>query len=204
MAIAAVILAAGASSRMGRAKQLLQVEGESFVRRAARAARDAGCEPVVVVTGAHADLVRDELRSHHVIECENTEWASGPASSVRSGIAAVLAVDPGASAAVFLVCDQPGVDRGVVEKLLDAYRETAARVVASAYAGTLGVPALFDRSLFDELANVDGSGGAKQVIARHAEEAAVIPFPQGEVDIDTPDDYERLVNFGLPAATGHG
>ncbi len=83
---------------------------------------------------------------------------------------------------------QPHVSAEVVTRLLHEHRATGRAIVASAYGESFGVPALFDRSLFDELARLEGAAGAKQVIARHASEATFIPFAGGEVDVDTPDD----------------
>lgn len=188
----AVVLAAGASSRMGRPKQTLRYRGESLLRRAALAALFAGCRPVVVVTGAHAELSRRELDGLDVREVSNPLWETGMASSVRAGVEALTSADPDADAAVLLLCDQPHVTADVIALLIEAHRSTGSPVVASAYGGSFGVPALFGRSVFAELARLDGAAGAKQVIKKYAAEAHFLPFPGGEVDVDTPDDFSRL------------
>lgn len=188
--VGAVVLAAGSSSRMGSPKQTLQFRGESLLRRVAVAALSAGCRPVIVVTGANAELSRGELDGLDVREVLNTEWETGMASSVRAGVEALDGTD--ADAVVLLLCDQPHVTAEVIADLVAAHRATGSHVVASTYGGSLGVPALFDRSLFAELARLEGAGGAKQVIKRHASEAHFLPFPNGEVDVDTPDDFSRL------------
>lgn len=190
--VGAIVLAAGSSSRMGTPKQLLVFGGETLVRRAALAALGAGCRPVVVVTGAHAELTRNELGGLDVREELNARWETGMASSVRAGVGALVESDAGASAVVLMLCDQPYVTSDVVAALVSAHRATGSAVVASAYGGGFGVPALFDRTLFAELARLEGRAGAKQLIERHAGRAHLVPFPEGRIDVDTPDDFARL------------
>jgi molybdenum cofactor cytidylyltransferase len=188
--VGAVVLAAGASSRMGVPKQTLQFRGQSMLRRAALAALGAGCRPVIVVTGANAELSRGELDGLDVREVLNTSWETGMASSVRAGVEALASAD--ADAVVLMLCDQPHVTAEVISGLVAAHRANGSPLVASTYGGSFGVPALFSRTLFAELARLEGGTGAKQVIKRHASEAHFLPFPSGEVDVDTPDDFSRL------------
>jgi molybdenum cofactor cytidylyltransferase len=188
-----VILAAGSSSRMGVPKQTLQFRGETLLRRAALAALGAGCRPVIVVTGAHAEESRGELRGLNVLEVVNTLWETGMASSIRAGVEGLVGADPEAAAAVLMLCDQPHVNAKVIYGLVAAHRTTGRPVVASAYGESFGVPALFGRALFAELARLEGAAGAKQVIKRHAAQAHFLPFRGGEVDVDTPDDFSRLI-----------
>ncbi|HEV3471302.1 MAG TPA: nucleotidyltransferase family protein [Pyrinomonadaceae bacterium] len=190
--VGAVILAAGSSSRMGRPKQSLTFGGLSLLRRAALAALGAGCRPVVVVTGAHAEQSRGELRGLDVREAVNERWETGMASSVRAGLETLLRADAGAAAVVLMLCDQPYVTAEVVGRLVAAHRATGSPVVASRYGGSFGAPALFARAVFAELARLEGEAGAKQVIKSHAAEAHYVPFPGGEMDVDTPDDFSRL------------
>ena len=195
--VGAVVLAAGSSSRMGSPKQTLRYRGESLLRRAALAALGAGCRPVVVVTGAHAGPSRRELEGLDVLEVSNPLWETGMASSVRAGIEGLSGAAPDACAAVLMLCDQPHVNAQIIGGLVAAHRETGSPVVASEYGGGFGVPALFDRTLFAELARLEGAAGAKQVIKRHASEARFLPFPGGEVDVDTPEDFSRLTAEGV-------
>ena len=191
--VGAVVLAAGSSSRMGMPKQLLQFQGQTLLRRAALAALGAGCRPVVVVTGAHAGRTREELRGLDVLEVLNELWETGMASSVRAGVSALTESD--ASAVVLTLCDQPHVTSETINALVAAHRATGSPVVASEYGGSVGVPALFGRSLFHELMLLEGQEGAKQVIKRHAREARFVAFPGGETDVDTPDDFARLLGL---------
>jgi molybdenum cofactor cytidylyltransferase len=188
----AIILAAGASTRMGVPKQMLQVGGEPMLRRAAHAAIEAGCRPVVVVTGAHTAASRKALCGLEVREAKNEQWESGMASSVRVGIEAIIATNPQIAALVLMVCDQPYVTRDVIAGLVRASRETNCSIVASRYGRSYGVPALFRRTHFGELMRLKGAGGAKTIIREHRRQLHLVPFPEGKIDIDTPEDFARL------------
>jgi molybdenum cofactor cytidylyltransferase len=190
--IGAVVLAAGSASRMGRPKQALRFDGQSLLRRASLAALGGGCSPVIVVTGAYAELSRSELNGLDVREVFNPDWRTGMASSIRTGLEGLLAANPSAGAAVFLVCDQPRVTADVISGLIAAHCGTQRPVIVSSYGGGLGVPALFDRNLFAQLARLEGIAGAKHVIEENASDAYFLPFPGGELDVDTPDDFSRL------------
>ena len=191
--IGAVVLAAGSASRMGRPKQALQYRGQSLLRRASLAALAGGCRPVIVVTGAYAEISRSELNGLEVREVFNPQWQKGMASSIRTGLEGLLTANPEAGAAVFLLCDQPRMTARIISDLIAAHRRTRRPVIASSYGGSLGVPALFGRSLFARLRRLEGSAGAKQVIQEGASDAHFLPFPGGEVDVDTPDDFSRLI-----------
>jgi molybdenum cofactor cytidylyltransferase len=191
--VCAVILAAGSSSRMGSPKQTLQFRGKSLLRHAALSALGAGCRPVIVVTGANAELSRRELDGLDVQEVLNTGWETGMASSIRAGIEALASADADTDAAILLLCDQPHVTDNVIASLVEAHRATGRPVVASTYGGSFGVPALFSRTLFAELTRLEGKSGAKEVIKRHASEAHFLLFQNGDVDVDTPDDFSRLI-----------
>jgi molybdenum cofactor cytidylyltransferase len=196
--VAAVVLAAGGSSRMGQPKQLLPFRGRSLLQHAAEVARDAGCDPVVVVLGANADRLRAELDGRAVTVAENPDWGDGPGTSVRTGAAAAEAA--GTDAIVFLLCDQPLVDAEHVVRLIAAQRESGKPMAASGYSGTTGVPAVFARECFADLRALARAAGAKQLLARRPDAVAVVPFPAGAVDLDTPEDY---TNFTVGEAHGH-
>ena len=190
--VAAVILAAGASMRFGRPKQLLYYDGRSLLRRAAEAVANSTCRPIVAVLGAFAAPCAEELRGLRIHLTENATWTEGLGASLRTGIEAVSAVAPDAAAAVVTLCDQPFLSPQGIDALVRRYRESGAPIVASAYAGTLGVPALFDRSLFERLRSVRGDGGARRIIESFQGDVAAVPFPEGKIDIDTPQDFEAL------------
>ena len=122
---------------------------------------------MVVVTGADAASAREALRGLDVQEAENQQWESGISSSVRVGIEALITASPQTAAVVLMLCDQPFVTREIIARLVAAYRETGRSIVASRYGGSYGVPALFEKAHFAELATLEGTAGAKQVIQKH-------------------------------------
>ena len=186
MKVGAVVLAAGRSQRFGRPKQLLLYDGQTLVRRAARAAL-AVRGRVVVVAGREQEMIALELLGLPVTVVPNESWERGIGSSVRCGLDAL----PECDAAVIVTCDQPRVDGSVIQQLIAEHAKSGKPIVASAYAGTLGVPALFARWMFDELRSLPDDKGAKSIILRHRDEVATVDFPAGALDIDTPEDYER-------------
>ncbi len=185
----AVILAAGGSTRLGRPKQLLELDGEPLVRRAARAAAEAGYAPVVVVVGAAAAEVGAALAEGPFEVVENPGWRAGVASSIRRGLAAVLALRPDVSGVLLAVCDQPRVGAAHLAALAAVLDDGVHSIAASSYAGTLGVPALFERATFGELEALVGDQGAKPVVTREPGRVAAVPLPGGEWDVDTEVDW---------------
>jgi molybdenum cofactor cytidylyltransferase len=146
--IGAVILAAGGSSRFGQPKQLIPFRGKSLIRRTVDAASQAGCSPVVVVIGSDDEKLRRELDHAGVVTVQNAQWQRGIGSSLRCGIQGLTHTSPDVEASVLLVCDQPAVDVRVIERLIGLRETTGKSIVAASYADTLGVPALFNRSVF--------------------------------------------------------
>jgi molybdenum cofactor cytidylyltransferase len=194
--IGAVILAAGESSRLGQPKQLIQFRGKTLVRRIVDAAGEAGCSPKVVVIGSDKDKVARELEQTNAVIVENVNWKNGMGTSIRSAVQHLIDIAPNVEAILLLVCDQPFVDSRAIEQLIALREKTKKAVVTSSYAGTLGVPALFDRSCAEELLGLDDADGAKSIILSNHDRVAEFPFPQGKIDIDTFADYERLIAQG--------
>jgi molybdenum cofactor cytidylyltransferase len=190
--IGAVILAAGGSSRFGRPKQLIPLRGKSLIRRIIDAACEAGCSPVVVVIGSDGEKLHREIDRTSVVRVQNEQWQHGIGSSIRCGIRGLIKNAPSVKASVLLVCDQPAVDARVIERLIALRQTTRKSIIASSYADTLGVPALFDRSFFPELLSLNDKAGAKSIISRNRNRVEEFAFPQGEVDIDTWEDWEKF------------
>ena len=183
--IGGVILAAGGSTRMGEPKQVLELQDEPLVHAAVRAAQEGGCDIVCVVTGNAREAVEAAVADLGPVLAHNETWRSGMGGSVRHGVRAVLP----ASAVVLLACDQPAVTAETIRSLIDAHDRTGQRIVASRYAGTLGVPAIFDQSCFGELCALAGDRGAKTLIQADLARVAMVDFPDGAHDLDSPDDF---------------
>lgn len=189
--IAAIVLAAGASARMGRPKLLLTHRGVPLLRRAVDAALRAGCDDVVVVLGADREQYLPVLKGTPARIVHNPEFAQGMSTSIRAGIEA-LPEETGA--AVILLSDQPFLDDGVIRRLIETYRMSGKKIVACAYGGVRGVPVLFDRALFLELLLLEGDQGARQVMATYPNHIAEVEIPLAAArDVDTPDDARRLL-----------
>ncbi|HTU51919.1 MAG TPA: nucleotidyltransferase family protein [Acidobacteriaceae bacterium] len=206
-AIPVILLAAGASTRLGQPKQLLRLPafgGETLLDHAVALAREAGAAPIFVVLGAHAEEIILECELLDCILVRNEAWSEGMASSLRVGVTAVLENAPAASGAMVLVCDQPGLSAEHLGRLLDAHREHRHRIAASRYAGRTGVPAIFPRVLFPALLELQGDQGARALLQQSGAAIHAIDFPGGELDLDSPEDLQRLqvdVSTRPPAKT---
>lgn len=190
--IGLMILAAGASTRMGTPKQLLAYRGCTLIRHMAEVAMASVCQPIAVVLGANAERIKPEVSQLPVQIVQNQRWEEGMSSSIRVGLKALLTMNPNLEAVVILLCDQPFVSSQTLNQLVEAYRLTGKPIIASEYGGTFGVPALFNCTLFSELMALKSTEGAKQLIKRNIHEVFKVPFPEGAIDIDTPKDYEQL------------
>ena len=185
----AVILAAGASSRMGQPKQLLPIAGDALVIRAVKAALDSSAWPVVVVLGANAEKIRPLLVRHPIIIVENAAWIEGMASSIRTGISTLRQFSRRLEAALVTLCDQPGLTADVIAQLVQTQRTTKGRIVASRYNGRNGAPALFMREQFTALENLTGEEGARALLNGRPDLSVSVDLPALAADVDTPADY---------------
>lgn len=197
MPIPAIILAAGNSVRLGQPKQLLRPDtfgGEAFIERTIRFAVEAEAFPIFVVLGAHAEAIEQAANLSQATVLHNGDWAEGIAGSLRYGVHAVIAQTPQAAGALLMVCDQPALSAEHLRLLLVAHRANAETIASSCYAGHCGVPAVVPRSMFPLLLNLTGDRGARIIFQQQKHPIQAIEFPDGEWDIDTMEDLERLEN----------
>lgn len=188
--IAAVILAAGASRRIGRPKLLLTYQGVPLLRRAVDAAAAAGCAQILVVLGADRYRYRPLLEGTPAREVYNKDYSEGMSSSLRAGIHAIAARS---DAAIVMLADQPRIDAQILRRLIATYRASGRRIVASQYGPVTGAPTLFDRALFLELLLLEGDQGARAVVDTHPGEVAVVEIPPvAGADVDVPEDVVGL------------
>lgn len=190
--IGIIILAAGESKRMGLPKQLLNIEGVSLIRRTAEVALATDCYPVVLVIGAHKAQLAHEIIDLPLTVIDNQMWHEGMASSVKMGLAGLYMTYKDVEAVIMLVCDQPYISVSLLERMIEIYRTKKPPIVACKYEDQVGVPALFDRKLFEELLSLTGDKGAKPVLMNHLDEAYLLTFEAGSIDLDTPEDYKNF------------
>lgn len=199
MKVGIIIPAAGSSSRMnGEPKQLLEFKGRSLLRGAAETALAADCRPVLVVLGANAERLRSEIRDLPLTIEINENWAQGMGNSIKAGLSKLTEIETGLDAVIISLCDQPLITKEIYNRLIKVHQETRKPIAASEYKNTVGVPALFARSMFDELLRLKDDAGAKFVIKKNPALVEKINVPEAASDVDSKQDYERLLqNSGV-------
>jgi len=186
---AVILLAAGGSRRLGAPKQLVVVDGEPLVRRAARAALETGPAQALIVVGARADEVWAAVADLAIMRVDCAAWAAGLSASMQAGL---HRLDPAVDAALFVLCDQPALDVSHLRTLVARWSSAPQRAAASAYAGTLGVPAVLPRSWFSGLLALSGDRGARELLRSRPHEVSAVEAPTLAADLDRAADLERL------------
>jgi len=190
--IAGIILAAGESRRFGKPKQLLDWKGQPFVRAVAQTAIRAGLSPVVVVTGSNAEQVKAIISDLPVTIVHNKNWQGGQSSSIKEGIKAITSSQAGG--AIFLLSDQPQVNPAIIHALIEKHAERLYPVVAPMILDRRGNPILFDCVTFSDLMTIEGDTGGRAIFHKHKVE--YLPWHDDSLllDVDTPEQYQRLIN----------
>lgn len=186
-----VILAAGASRRLQQAKQSLPYQGTTLLQHSIQVALSAPVHPVIVVSAPGTGVAVAENERLHWVFNHNRE--EGMASSIHCGLSYLLNREPGIEGAILMVCDQPYVTTELLNSLFTACEQENRMIAACSYKNTIGTPVLFRKSFFPRLTALKGDEGAKRIIRQHLDQVAIVPFPKGEIDIDTMEDYERLL-----------
>ena len=187
MTIAAIVLAAGGSTRLGRPKQLVEYDGEMLLARAVRLAKEAGASPVVVVLGAEFEAITAAVDLSGATVVRNENWALGIASSIQEGL---REAESGVDGVLVMTCDQPRLTAGYLREMFREFSRE--EVIASVYAGTRGVPAIFPRVAFAQMYALRGDMGARVLLKAPPWKVVEVSFPGGEVDVDTPEDLGKL------------
>jgi len=185
--IGLLLLATGASTRLGQPKQLLHFQGQTLIERSIHTALATDVSERLVVLGAHAAQIMPEIVSLNIEKVTNPYWEEGIASSIRLGVKQLVQKRPDLEAVVIMHCDQPSVTPALLNQLIEVYRQTAMMLVVSADENMLGVPALFAHGTFYKLLALQGDKGAESLIPDYEGQTGTIPFPQGQ----TLEDYQE-------------
>lgn len=204
MKIGAIILAAGASTRMGTSKQMLEIQGENLLTRTIKTVAAAGIDDMAIVLGAREQTHRAVLGAYKADIVINTDWERGMGSSIKRGLKYLMASQADLDAAIIFVCDQPMLTSDIISEIVSAFLTTKKPIVASGYSDSAGVPALFARSLFTTLNDLPDDQGAKKIIKQHPADVVMVPFPGGEIDLDTIEDYQKFVSAAKTDAQSGG
>jgi molybdenum cofactor cytidylyltransferase len=190
MKISVLILAAGNSSRLGHPKQLVEFEGQTLIERITHTAL-AVSDSVSIVLGANIDLIKPVLEpfSDRIEIIENALWQEGMGTSIRVGVEKIAQKS---DAILILLSDQPLISQVLLQNMMQTFANSKQTIVACDYGTEIGVPMLFDKSIFPELLMLYGDIGAKSFLKHYSQKIAKINFEQGLLDIDTPEDIEKL------------
>jgi len=196
--VGAIVLAAGRSTRMGEAKQLLRLGESTVLGQTLENVRGAGVDEIVLVLGFSAQTIREQLPisvTEGLKIVVNQAYEQGMASSLREGISAL---DPQTEAALVVLADQPFIRPETLNRLIEEHRRTNAQIVIPLYKGSRGNPVLLDRSVFPEVMALDGDVGCRAIFGSHLEGIVKVEVADVGIllDIDNKDDYERLQRFG--------
>lgn len=187
-----MILAAGNSSRLGRPKQLLAYKNQPLLQVVLDAALQTAFHPVTMVLGAYKNEIAKQINGtiNYVI---NDHWQEGMGSSIAAGLAATLKLSPGIQQVIIAVSDQAFISKEIFERLYQQQQLSAKGIVASQYGETAGTPVLFSKKYFSDLLSLKGDSGAKSILKTYLEDIETITFEKGEMDIDTEEDYKKLI-----------
>ncbi len=191
--LAILLLAAGSSSRLGQSKQLISINGEPLLLRSVNAAISSGIKKIVVVLGANEIAHRQAIEQLPIEIIFNPTWQKGMGNSLKVGLSHLLKKDMNLEGVITMVCDQPLITASHLNKLIERFKETKSLIVASFYSSSAGVPALFEKSLFEKMLSINDEHGAKKIINQYPDLVSVVDFPEGAIDIDTEEDVKKFL-----------
>lgn len=191
--IGIILLAAGSAVRMKKNKLLVKIGKKYLLENALSEAQKSNADFVTVVLGAYAEDNFKVVEKYPFETIFNKKWEDGIGCSIKSGLQKALKSHPEMDAIVISVCDQPFLSKEIFDGLIDTYKKNDKKIIVSGYANSIGVPVLYDKSLFSDLLNIPDQYGAKKYVIETAaqEIIATFPFPKGEIDIDTLEDLKN-------------
>ena len=188
--LSAIALAAGGSSRYGECKQLVEINGSSLVQLAVdKLSALFPNDRITVVVGANSEAVAQAVSDLLVNIVVNEHWQQGLASSLKTGL---NSVEPDCRAVMITLCDQALVTEEHLRRLLDLWFAFPSEITASAYAGTVGTPAVIPAEFYPQVLALEGDTGAKSILENNAGRVRTLPIPEAEFDLDVPADLEKL------------
>lgn len=188
-----LVLAGGQSKRLGTPKQLLLYKGKTLLHTLLSTIQTITSERVFLVLGAYAAEISAQISDNQIQTIYNENWEEGMASSIRTGVAYIQQHFPSIDGIMIVVCDQPFLTTSQLLSLIEIQRNSGLPIAASAYKGVAGTPVLFHQSFFDTLLQLKGDKGARTIIQAHISAVATVPFEKGEIDIDTQEAYQQLL-----------
>ncbi|GAA4970707.1 nucleotidyltransferase family protein [Algibacter aquimarinus] len=193
MDISIVILAAGASSRMGSPKQLLNWGEDILLNHAINTALEVGNSEVIVVLGANQEIIKKAIQSNSIVILQNDEWKKGLGKSIACAVNYILKLKPQTQGVLITLADQPLINTDYLNKIISRFSSNENQIIATLYDNNIkGVPVLFDKIYFQELSNLIGDDGAKKLLKAHEYSVKTLKPPLKNVDLDSKEDYEKL------------
>ncbi|MEP6850630.1 MAG: nucleotidyltransferase family protein [Acidobacteriota bacterium] len=185
--VGGLLLAAGGSTRFGSPKQLAEFQGKTLLKQAAEAICGSGCSPVVVVLGASIEECKNEIEDLNLSIATNEQWQTGMASSIKTGLANLLKLEPDLDAVLITLMDQPLVTAEHLALMVERFKKDRPPIIATKYSDATGVPALFHRELFAELEKLAGEKGARELI-RSRDDLVTVQLGNAGFDVDVQSD----------------
>ncbi|MFZ1749143.1 MAG: nucleotidyltransferase family protein [Saprospiraceae bacterium] len=191
--IAIVILAAGESSRLGRPKQLLNIDGELLLQKTIDTVSASSADAKILVLGAYAADIIPQMDTKDIHTKINPHWQNGLSSSIKFGLRSTLDLAPDIEAILFTLSDQPYLNTALLDLIIQTHITSKTPIVHCRYELSSGPPTLFHKDMFTYLKDIDSSTGAKSVISRFSQKVAYVSFPKGSIDIDTLKDLDNYI-----------
>lgn len=192
MSTGILILAAGSASRMQQPKMLLPFGKGTILSHLLEETKAVHPKLICVVTGYYHTAMLPLLQTEPVMIVYNERWQEGMAGSIKTGLSALLEQQPELDSVMVLVSDQPFITRKLLLEMIETQQESGKAIVAAFYNGVKGTPVLFNKQYFHHLQELQGDKGAKSILQLVPDDIATVDFAEGEMDIDTPEDYERF------------
>jgi molybdenum cofactor cytidylyltransferase len=189
-----IILAAGKASRMGKPKALLAYKNHSFLLNTVHLAQSVNPKATITVIGHYFEQMSAYCKQYDIPYVLNAEYENGMSTSIRCGLHQLLSQFPSLNMVLILLADQPKIDHTHLSKMMYNLENETVNMVCTSYSGTYGVPAMFKQDYFNDLLSLEGEKGAKDLIQKQVScEQNTVLCEEGHIDIDTPDDYNQLM-----------